>query len=310
MRVLHKDVSMEDLCGLFGYTRQNFYKVHSCFKKQSSYETRVLEVVKAVRVDQSRIGTIKLQSIINARLDEPIGRDRLFQLLKENKLLIRRRKKYRPQMTDGNGKSKYPDLRKGLNVNRINQLWCSDFTYISLNTRQRHCYLICITDEYSHLIVGYHLGLRMRTSELLIALRMALSKELKKGQTKFKKALVFHSDRGTQFKSEEFKECCEEYNILSSMCAKGKSHENPVAERLNGILKNEILEEDCFDSFELAKKAIDKTILIYNEQRPHLSCNLLTPQQAHTQNGGPLKKLWKQRKQRKQKKKKNQEKQT
>lgn len=307
MKEVHKNVSMKDLCGLFGYTRQNFYKVRSCFEKQSSYENQVLDIVKEIRSNQSKIGTIKLQSIINSRVDEPIGRDRLFQLLKEKKLLVRRRKKYRPQMTDGNGKSKYPDLRQGLNVSKVNQLWCSDFTYISLNTRQRHCYLICITDEYSHLIVGYHLGLRMRTQELLTALRMALSKELKKGQTKFKEALIFHSDRGTQFKSDRFKKCCEGYNILSSMCAKGKSHENPVAERLNGILKNEILEEDFFDSFELAKKAIDKTILIYNEQRPHLSCNLLTPQQAHAQNNGPLKKLWRQRKP---KQKKNKEKQT
>jgi len=296
MKELHSNVSISDLCALFGYTRQNFYKRNNCFEKQISFENKVLDIVKEVRIDQPKIGTIKLQLIINQRLDQYIGRDRLFQLLKEKNMLIRRRKKYRPQMTDGNGESKYPDLRKGLKVNRINQLWCSDFTYISLKTSQRHCYLICITDEYSHLIVGYHLELRMRTSELLLALEMALSEQLEEGQTKFDEPLIFHSDRGSQFKSDKFKKRCKGHNILSSMCAKGKSHENPVAERLNGILKNEILVEDSFESFELAQKAIDKAVLIYNKQRPHMSCNLLTPQQAHTQNNGPLKKLWKQRK--------------
>lgn len=296
MKKLYQDLSLEDLCGLFGYSRQNFYKVVRCFNNRVTYETKVLNIVREIRLDQSKIGTIKLQSIINQRVAQPIGRDRLFRLLKQNKLLVRRRKKYRPQMTNGNGESRYPDLRKGLKVDKINQLWCSDFTYISLLSKQRHCYLVCITDEYSHLIVGYHLDLRMRTRELLIALNMALIEQLEEGQVRFKAPLIFHSDRGSQFKSDEFQKRCHEHNIISSMTAKGKSHENPVAERLNGIIKNEILVEDSFANFELAKKAVDKAIKIYNEQRPHLSCNLLTPQQAHQQNNGPLKKLWKQRK--------------
>lgn len=296
MKELYSTISLAELCGLFGYTRQNFYKVTRCFEYRTSYETTVLNIVKEIRVDQHKIGTIKLQSIINQRIDIPIGRDRLYKLLKKNKLLIRRRKKYHPQMTDGNGQSKYPDLRKGLKVDKINQLWCSDFTYVSLQTSQRHCYLVCITDEYSHLIVGYHLDLRMRTRELLIALNKALSEQLEERQVKFKSPLIFHSDRGSQFKSDEFQKQCQQHNIISSMADKGKSHENPVAERLNGIIKNELLITDSFENFELAKKAIDKAIRIYNEQRPHLSCNLLTPQQAHQQNNGPLKKLWKQRK--------------
>ena len=298
MKGLDKKVSLGELCSLFGYKRQNFYKVRMTYKWRSMYEDEVLSIVREVRVDQPKIGTFKLQSILNSRLSEPIGRDRLNNLLRDKKLLVRRRKKYRPKMTDGNGKSLYPDFRKGLKVKRINQLWCSDFTYIMLLRGGRHCYLLLITDEYSHLIVGYHLGLRMRSAELLVGLEKALSKQLPEGKQQFDDPLIFHSDRGGQYKSEEFKKRCDKHNIVLSMCAKGRSHENPVAERVNGILKNELLEEDSFADIDSARNAIEKAILVYNKKRPHLSCEMLTPQQAHAKGSGPLKKLWRQRKKR------------
>jgi len=297
MKQLYPKVSMEDLCGLFGYSRQNYYKCTQNSKKRKSYEESIVEIVKEIRVDQPRLGTIKLQHLINQRLiGYSLGRDQLYDILRSRGLLIRRRKKYKPKLTDGNGESLYPDLRKGLKVNRINQLWCSDITYIELKTKKRHCYLICVTDEYSHLIVGYHLSLRMRTKEVLQAMQMAVNSQLPKDLAAFQDPIIIHSDRGSQYKSKEFQAFTEKYNLICSMAAAGKSHENPVAERLNGILKNELLIEDIFDTFQDALVATNKVIKIYNEKRPHLSCNLLTPQQAHESNSGPLKKLWHQRK--------------
>lgn len=297
MKKLHPEMSLEELCGLFGYSRQNYYKIKKRRKKRKAYEADILERVKKIREEQHRLGTIKLQYKINKELEEgSIGRDKLYSLLRSENMLVRKRKRYHPKETDGNGESIYPDLRKGLKVERINQLWCSDITYIELRTKERHCYLICITDEYSHLIVGYNIGLRMRTAELLEALKEGLNSELKKGEEEFNEPLIFHSDRGSQYKSNGFQAICKKHNIISSMTERGKSYENPVAERLNGILKNELLTQDSFDSFEEAKKAIERVIKIYNEKRPHLSCNLLTPKEAHEENGGPLKKLWRQRK--------------
>ncbi len=113
------------------------------------------------------------------------------------------------------------------------------------------------------------------------------------------KPLIIHSDRGSQYKSIDFKTRAKKWNMRCSMTAAGKSYENPVAERLNGILKNELLTQDYFNSFEDAQKAITKAIKIYNEYRPHLSCNMLTPKQAHLDTEFlkvPLKKLWRQRK--------------
>jgi len=300
MKELYTNVSMEELCGLFGYTRQNFYKTSKISKKRNQLEELIMDQVQAIRSDQPRIGTVKLQYLINQKLgSQYIGRDKLHGILRDKNMMIRRRKKFRPKMTDGNGESLYPDLRKGLKVKRINQLWCSDITYIELRTREKHCYLICVTDEYSHLIVGYHLGLRMKTWQVLQAMQMAVDSQLKEGQDSFEKSLIIHSDRGSQYKSAEFKIHAKKWNMKCSMTAAGKSYENPVAERLNGILKNELLSQNRFDSFEQAQKAIIKAIKIYNEQRPHLSCNMLTPKQAHLDADFfkvPLKRLWRQRK--------------
>jgi len=300
MKELYTTITVKELCGLFGYTRQNFYKTSKTSKKQNQLEELIIAEVKVIRIDQPRIGTVKLQYLINQKLEhQHIGRDKLQNLLREKNMLIHRRKKFRPKMTNGNGESLYPDLRKGFKVNRINELWCSDITYIELRTREKHCYLVCVTDEYSHLIVGYHLGLRMKAWQVIQAMQMAVDSQLKEGQEAFEEPVIIHSDRGSQYKSAEFKIHTKKWNMKCSMAGAGKSYENPVAERLNGILKNELLTEDRFDTFEEAQKAIIKAIKIYNEQRPHLSCNMLTPKQAHLDSDFlkvPLKKLWRQRK--------------
>ncbi len=186
MKELHNNVSIDELCGLFGYTRQNFYKSSKTSKKRNQFEELIIDEVKAIRIDQPRIGTVKLQYLINQKLgSQYIGRDKLHGLLGDKNMLIRRRKKFRPKMTNGNGESLYSDLRKGFKVQRINHLWCSDITYIELRTRQKHCYLVCVTDEYSHFIVGSHLGLQMRTWQVLQAMQMAVDSQLEEGQEAF-----------------------------------------------------------------------------------------------------------------------------
>ena len=297
MKKRYANLSISELSGWFGYSRQNYYSRVKQIDRNAFFEQEILGVVHSLRCDQPKLGTVKLHYLINQQLtDQSIGRDALYNLLRKNGLLIRKRKVYRPKMTDGNGKSIYPDRRKGFIPDGINQLWCSDITWIELETQARHCYLICITDEYSHLIVGYCLEIHMKTEQLLKALDIAVSSQLEKGSNAFKEPVIMHSDRGSQYKSAKFLEALERYNMLPSMCAAGCSHENPVAERLNGILKNELLSLSSFESFKQAKQAVEKAIKIYNEQRPHLSCGLLTPKQAHQGKGVVLKKLWRQRK--------------
>lgn len=288
---------ISELSGWFGYTRQNYYKRIAHYNQRVVFEQQVLDFVKAIRERQPRIGTKKLHYLVGEVLGKDcIGRDALYNLLRLHGLLIRRRKRYRPKMTDGNGKSIYPDLRKDFTPTKINELWCSDITYIDLDTEERHCYLVCITDEYSHLIVGYSIALNMKTEQLIKALNQAVKSELDPDKEAFIEPVILHSDRGAQYKSREFQRLLKRYNILPSMCAAGKSHENPVAERLNGVLKHELLVENSFESFQAARQSISKAVEIYNEERPHLSCELLTPRQAHYGKDAVLKKLWRQRK--------------
>jgi transposase InsO family protein len=217
-----------------------------------------------------------------------IGRDKLFDLLEEYGLLVRRRKRRKAITTDSNHPYyKYPNLIRDLQVVEANHLWVSDITYISL--QEGFCYLSLITDAYSRKIVGYDLC-RIPTREGPIkALKMALSQLPQKPLT-----LIHHSDRGSQY-------CCNEYTALLqskglsiSMTEKGDPYENAIAERINGILKTEFALDQTFSSYEQARLTVSNAIEIYNHQRPHLSCNYLTPNEAH-QKQGLLETKWKRR---------------
>jgi putative transposase len=298
MASVHTKVSLSTLCGLFGYSRQSWYKTRKTSCKHQELNDKILVSVKSIRVDQPRIGTIKLHHLVNKELSiqgVSIGRDALYNLLRSKRMLIRTAKKYKPAATNGNGQSIYPDLRKDMNVIEINQLWSCDITYIDIKTYIRHCYTTFIVDEKSHKIVGYHVSTDMTAKETLRAFQMAISSQ-GTADGKFKHLLAFHTDRGSQFKSHLFQEFLIDHEINGSMTQEGKSSENPVSERLNGIIKNELMIVDSFDTVEAARNAIERAVKIYNEHRPHLSCNLLTPQDAHHKDLGVLKKLWRQRK--------------
>lgn len=299
MKQKHKDVSLEVLCGLFGHSRQAWYQREAHAEESAELAGQVLILVRKYRETQPRLGTRKLQyklnlepSFMDAGIE--IGRDWLYEVLRENGLLVRRRRVHRPRLTNGNGESIYPDLRKQIEIRVINQLWSCDITYLELSDDQGFLYLTLIIDEKSHLIVGHHVSTRMRAIETIVALQMAVESQLPESGN-FGWLLTFHSDRGGQFKSALFRKYLNKYHICSSMCEKGKSWENPVSERINGILKDELGIDQVFVSLEEARSAVTEAIRIYNHERPHLSCEMLTPAQAHQGGIGPLKRLWKNR---------------
>ena len=239
-----------------------------------------------------RIGTRKLYHMLTGTLqkhDIRLGRDKLFDLLEAYGLLVRQRKRKRINTTDSNHPfRKYPNLVRELQVERANQLWVSDITYISL--MDRFCYLSLVTDAYSRKIVGYCLHPTLKKEGPLTALGMALS-SLPQGEHA---KLIHHSDRGMQY-------CCGEYiinltdhDIAISMTEKGDPYENAIAERVNGILKTEFLLDQDFASFDQASEAIKRSIHTYNVLRPHASCNYQTPELTHQQEG-VMKKKWSKR---------------
>ncbi len=213
-----------------------------------------------------------------------IGRDKLYDLLGYHGLLLRYRKR-KPYTTNSNHPyRKYPNLIRDLILTGPGQLWVSDITYLYLIGG--FCYLSIVTDAYSHKIVGWQLHSTLAAEGAISAVVMAI------GALKNKKFLIHHSDRGVQYCCADYVRMLEYSNIQISMTENGDPYENAIAERVNGILKNEMGLDKSFDSIEKAREAVSHAIAIYNEQRPHLSCDMLTPTEAHEQNG-ILRKRWK-----------------
>ncbi len=167
----------------------------------------------------------------------------------------------------------HENLTQGLTLVKPNQLWVSDITY--LRTLEGFCYLALITDAYSRKIVGYDASESLNLEGCLRALKSATQTASNLTQ------LVHHSDRGFQYCSTPYTDFLRERKIRISMAAKGNCYENALAERVNGILKNEFNLDYTFKTKQLAFKAVHEAVYIYNQHRPHWALNLLTPQEKH-----------------------------
>lgn len=293
MRQSYPDISLGKLCGLFGYTRDAFYKWSDSEEKQVMQNAIIVKRVKEIRADMPRIGTRKLQFLLTDTLkdhDVKMGRDGLFDLLAHYGMLVRRRKKWKVCTTDSNHPfRKYPNLIRELDLQGPETLWVSDITYIPLIPEiKRFCYLSLITDAYSRKIVGWRLHRTLEKEGPLLALRMALRSR----EYVLSGNLIHHSDRGLQYCCYEYTDMLKDNNVLISMTERGDPYENAIAERVNGILKTEFKLDDSFRTFQDAYNAVDKAIWVYNEKRPHSSCNYLTPTEAH-QRKGHLPTKWK-----------------
>jgi len=272
-----------NVCGLFGKTRQAFYKRKNNDHQLGLEMAIVLDKVEQIRASQKRLGTRKLHRMLSQTLQNHkirLGRDRFFNLLAENGMLVRKRKRKKIQTTDSNHPfKKYPNLIKELTLSQANQVWVSDITYLPL-VGSRFCYLSLITDAYSRKIVGYCLSPSLAAEGPIEALKMALA------DIRIPKySLIHHSDRGSQYCSKNYIELLNNRHVGISMAEKGNPYENAIAERVNGILKSEFGLDRLFKNYETAAAIVTASIRIYNEQRPHASCDYLTPNQAHTKQG-------------------------
>ncbi len=276
------------MCELFGVKRQAYYQKMNTIEKRLNEEEIVLELVIKYRSRVPSLGGKKLHYLLKQESSFQslfIGRDRLFAILRKHDMLIRKKKKHRVKTTNSNHwMKKYPNLIKDLEVTYANQVWVSDITYIKAGNNAN--YLFLVTDVYSSKIMGYCLGTNMTAEVGVQALNMAISNRLDTS-----KELIHHSDRGSQYCSYKYTSLLKSENILISMTENGDPYENPKAERVNGILKEEF-EIRRYTSHLKASTEIAKAIEAYNNFRPHLSCDYLTPEQAH-HHKGKLKKQWK-----------------
>lgn len=271
---------------MFGISRQAYYKRQNKLKKLENEREVILDLIKPIRKRMSRVGTIKLYDMIKndmAKNNINMGRDKLFTFLRQEKMLVKKKKNYTKTTDSFHRFHKYKNLIKDIEVNAPEQVWVSDITYIK--TELGHTYLSLITDYYSKKIVGYHLADNLKSESSLIALKMAI-----KSRQYPDRKLIHHSDRGFQYCSDDYIKMLTDNNIQPSMTEVYDPYENAIAERVNGILKDEFDIGEGFINLQQASKEIKYAIETYNTFRPHFSCQKLTPQQAHDFGNYKLKK--------------------
>lgn len=214
-----------------------------------------------------------------------MGRDALFDLLAANSLLVRRRKRRMQTTNSHHWLRKYPNLIRDFTPYHSNALWVSDITY--WKTETGFLYISLITDAYSHKIVGYNVAESMEAIESIKALEMALN-NLKPSDPR----PIHHSDRGMQYCSGGYVKLLQDYGLKISMTENGDPLENAVAERVNGIIKDEYLDYYDVNNLKDAKELLAGVIQFYNEERPHMSIGNKNPSLIHATNK-TTEKLWK-----------------
>lgn len=280
MRVLHPDRGVAYLCQLLGRSRQAYYQGQRAKHSKLAFDSVVAELITEIRdkVGNQKLGARKLLPLINEQLNKEnlsIGRDQLFLLMDTYGLKVRQRKRRRVITTDNtHGFKRYPNLMKNMDLKDPEQLWVSDITYVKV--KDRFMYLSLITDAYSRKIMGYRLHQDLSAAGSLKALMMAL------GNRQYpKRKLIHHSDQGVQYCAHSYVNLLKTQSMAISMASKGSPHENALAERVNGILKQEYDLGKVINNEDKARQMVDAAITSYNLKRPHQSLQGQTPEQVH-----------------------------
>ena len=269
-----------------GYSSQAYHKKQKRNILQLSNEHLILQQIDAIRKYQPRCGGRKLFMMLQSFFEQysiSIGRDNFFALLARNKLLVRKRNRNVYTTNSKHHFYRYPNLVKDFTPLKAHELWVADITYIPL--KNRFAYLFLITDAYSRKIVGFHVSDDMKVSSATLALKKALAQ--KPPET----IVIHHSDRGIQYCSTAYVQLLQQHHAHISMTQNGDPYENAIAERVNGILKTELVSK-YYDNIDLAAMHIARCITIYNYRRRHSSLNWQIPDDVHKQQGPQIRR-WK-----------------
>jgi len=283
------------LCALAGVTRQAFYKRdEEALLARLAVEQFVVQYVLEVRRRDPKIGMDKLWRMYSGKFPEEyrVGRDVFRSILHERGLNLRRRPRATRTTDSRHNLPTYPNLVKSVIPMRPNHIWVSDITYIEIQdsgspSGYRFVFLTIVMDAYSKRILGWYVAPTLEAAYSIKALEMA-TKTLPEG---FDGTLIHHSDRGTQYASAGYIKVLNANRIVPSMTEDGNPKDNAMAERVNNTVKNELLHGQTFTSIKQVVVAVRKAVKFYNEERPHSSIDMLTPNQAH-QTEGTLKKHW------------------
>jgi putative transposase len=272
-------LSISAACRYYGISRQAYYKQIQVEHAQLERDVDVVALVQEKRRRQPRIGTRKLHYLLRSSFRErriKLGRDGLFNVLRSARLLVAPKRAYHKTTDSHHRFHKHPNLLKDgpqkVTADRPEEVWVADITYIP--TQERFAYLSLVTDVYSRKIMGYHVHSSLQTEEVSMAFKMALNGR------KTRAKLIHHSDRGIQYCSSYYQKIHKKNEITCSMTDGYDCYQNALAERVNGIIKNEFLLQTP-KNLEEATQMIKESIHIYNHERPHLALKYKTPDAVH-----------------------------
>lgn len=282
------------LCRLFGKSWQAYYQHRDTLSKQLLTEEMVLQFIHEMREYDPGIGGEKLHAMYIGRFGRDyeymVGRDKMEMIIAENNLNVRKPRR-KPRTTDSShGLPTYPNLIKELIPTRKNQVWVTDITYIPIWISEDEyifCYLSIISDYYTKEIISWYVGDSLEAWHSVECLLQAIETL---GDEK-PINLIHHSDRGVQYVSAAYTSLLYEAGIHISMTESGDPKDNAVAERLNNTIKNELFKDIKFHSIEEVKRAMAKAVEFYNNERPHMSLDNMTPHQAASYKG-KINKKW------------------
>ncbi|MBC7960699.1 MAG: IS3 family transposase [Vallitaleaceae bacterium] len=281
------------MCKVFGYSKQAFYKQLHTAENTAAKEATVVGLIQQKRTIWKRGSGRNLHKSLQPQLASnqiKMGRDKFFDLLRDNHLLIRPKRHRTKTTCSYHHFRKYANLIQNIVPTSPDQVWVADITYLWLKQQDKFCYLSIITDLYSRKIVGHCVHDDLSVKGCMEALQQAI--KARQNNTPF--SLTHHSDRGVQYCCHAYVRMLKKHKINISMTQSGDPLENPVAERINKTIKEEFTldRQINFCNLATAKNEIRKFIEFYNRQRPHRSVQWLTPNEAH-QRTGELKRAWK-----------------
>ena len=280
---------------MLGVSKQAYHKQKGDVSaRKAAMESFALEYIHKIRSVDPGIGGMKLWVMYKHDFPDVdrVGRDRFEDIIYRHGLKVRNKMR-KPRTTDStHGLPLYPNLIYSYIPTSINQLWVSDITYIPVwfnEIEYSFCYLSLIMDAYSHELIGWAVGPTLETQYPCEALKMALSRL--DGSDQDCKP-IHHSDRGVQYASKEYVRMLDGRHIKISMTENGDPKENAMAERINATIKDELLKGLRFSCIDEVRAALEVAVSFYNTRRPHMSINMMTPEQAARCNG-EIRKWWK-----------------
>jgi transposase InsO family protein len=249
-----------------GISKQAFHQWKSRWQNLTSIEEQLVYLIRQVRRDHPGMG---VRDIYFKLAPLPIGRDRFEDMCRSRGLLIGITRN--PcRTTDSRGVIRFPNLLKDFSIERPNQVWQSDITYFEVDGK--FCYLTFIQDTFTKLILGWAASKTLITEDTTMA---ALKMAIDWNSDMDIEGLIFHSDGGGQYYDTGFLKLTLQAKIRNSMCE--TAQENGMAERLNGVIKRNYLQHRGITTFNQLRNEIDRTVYLYNFEKPHKKLKRMTP---------------------------------